>query len=148
VSETKSERSGCRTPVLGCLFVVFLVAIAVSLWVRQDAQRGWTVARLEHLIEVEVPADCDREQAEVWFERHGIQHSYFTDTTGDRSGQRTMPMLANLRDEDLSGMVRGWIEWPEANVGFRSSGRIQIYFFFDKEGRRIGHLVHPVVYSL
>jgi hypothetical protein len=103
---------------------------------------------LEQLIEAEVPPGCDRQQAEAWFNKHGIMHSYFKDTIGDRSGQKTMPMLAGLSDKDLSGMVRGWIEGPEANVGFGESGRINIYFFFDKQERCVGHLVHPFVYSL
>lgn len=148
MSEVVSRGPGCRTLVLGCLTILVLVVVATGVWVWRDSQRGWTVARLEQLIAAEVPAGCDRLQAEAWFDRHGIEHSYFVDTTGDRSGNSTMPRLAGLRDEDLSGMVRGWIEGPEANVGFGSSGRITIYFFFDKKGHCAGHLIDPFVYSL
>ena len=105
-------------------------------------------SKVKALIEVEVLLSCDRSQVEDWFDRHRIKHSYFVDTTGDRTGSRTMPMEAGLRDEDLSGMGRGWIVGPEANVGFGNSGRIQIYFFFDKQGCCVGHLVFPFVYSL
>jgi len=27
-------------------------------------------------------------------------------------------------------------------------GEIRIYFFFDKQGRLVGHLVRPVIYTL
>jgi hypothetical protein len=100
---------------------------------------------LEELIAAEVPLGCNRQQAEAWFDQHGIEHDYCTDTTGDRAGDRTMPMLAGLRDQDLGGMVRGWIPPTEAED---PNMRITAYFFLDKQGRCVGHLVHPFVYSL
>ncbi len=114
----------------------------------RDSKRGWTVTKLEALIGAEIQPGCNRQQAEAWFDKHSIQHSYFSDTTGDRSGNSTMPMLAGLRDQDLSGMVRGSITGPEANVGFWENGTIRVYFFFDKQGTCVGHLVFPLVYSL
>ena len=130
-------------------FSALLAASLMGLWMMwDDSQVGRSVAALEQLIQAEVPPDCDPQQAGAWFERHGIDHDFFPDTTGDRAGSRTMPMLAGLRDEDLGGMARGCIDGLDAHLGFGRSGRITVYFFFDKQGRRAGHLVHPFVYSL
>src|SRR5262245_6672350 len=113
----------------GCLCSLCLIILVgvVLVWVWIESQRGWSVSRLESLIAVEVPATADRATVEKWFDAKGISHSYYADTTGDRAGPNTMPMLAGLRDEDLSGMVRGWIDGPQANVGFFNSGRITVY---------------------
>lgn len=151
MSQLSSTRRGWyrRHPIkIGCLVFVLVAAIALGACIRRDSQRGWTKARLEDLIVAEVPGACDRTHVEAWFDKHGIEHLYFADTTGDQAGKNTMPMLAGLRDEDLSGMVRGRIDGPEANVGFGESGRISVYFFFDKQGKMVGHLVYVFVYSL
>jgi hypothetical protein len=148
MSQADSDKRGCRPPLTGCLALVVLAVLALATWVGLDSQRGWTVAKLERLIEAEVTPHCDRQQVEAWFDRHGIPHKYSVDTTGSRYGDQTMPMLAGLRDEDLGGMVGGGIEGPQANLGFLRNGRISVYFFLDKQGRVVGHLVHPFVYSL
>ena len=137
-------------PLVACFLFVLHVTYLAFLWYwpSDDAQIGRSVVNLEQLIQAEVPPDCDLKQALAWFDRHGIQREYFADTTGDRVGRRTMPMIAGLRDEDLSGMARGWIDGLDANLGFGRSVRITVYFFFDHQGRRVGHLVHPFVYSL
>jgi len=84
----------------------------------------------------------------AWLNLRGIRHTYLTNTTGDRFGQQTAPMLAGLRDEDLGGMVRGLIECPDEAAGVADSGRLSIYFFFDKGGVCVGHLVHFFEFSL
>jgi len=132
---------------VGCLSLLLLVAVALAVWVWQDSKRGWTVTKLESLLAVEIQVGCDRQHVEAWLDKHEIQHSYWADTTGDRSGHSTMPMLAGLRDEDLSGMVRGWIKGSEANLGFLENGEIRVYFFFDKQGACVGHWVVPFVFS-
>ena len=104
--------------------------------------------RLDKAIRTEVPAVATRQQAEAWLDARGVDHIYLTDTTGDRSGSQTMPMLAGLQDEDLGGMVRGMITCPNTAAGVKESGRLSIYFFFDKQGGCVGHLVHWFEYSL
>jgi hypothetical protein len=108
---------------------------------------GWTEEMLERLIREEIPANSGREEVEAWFDRHGIPYTYFGKTTRDREGEKTMPQLAGLRDEDLSGMVRGEISGPDANVSLFFSGHIEVYFFFDKKGRLAGHLILTDVYD-
>lgn len=127
--------------------LVVLAAAVLTIWRWIDSQRGWSVPRLEASIKAEIPLGADRRTVEKWFDAHGIPHSYFTDTTADSLGGSTAATLAGLRDEDLGGTVRGLIDEPEANLGFLRSGEIWIYFFLDKHGRVVGHLVHPFVYS-
>jgi hypothetical protein len=143
------QKPARRRPLMaGCLTFLLLTFIGCGGWMWWSSQRGWTVAKLERLIQLEVPRECDRATVEAWFDRHGIRQSWFEDTTGDMRGQQTMPQLAGLRSSDLSGMVRGDIVGPAANVDWVFPGRISIYFFFDKQGRRVGHLVDLFVYML
>ncbi len=129
--------------------LALVIVIAVLMWASADGRRGWTAARLETLIRAEVPAAADRQYVEAWLDRHGLTPMYFADTAAaDRYGDRTMPALEGLRDADLGGMLRASVEGREANVGFWWSGRIGVYFFFDRAGRLVGHLVHPVIYDL
>jgi hypothetical protein len=154
--------STTRYSRLRWLALVLLVLAAVGAWMFLNPRRSWSVGKVEALIQAEVPPGCSRQQVEDWFSRHNISHGYTEDTTGD------MPMLAGLKDSDLSGMVCGEIysrhygfrvvrgqssvppehEEPEANVGWLQEGYISIYFFFDKDGRCVGHLVHRFILSL
>lgn len=145
------RQGGFRGPLVGCaILLALLIGIGGWLWWvgEREAQRGWTKEMLENRIQQEIGPGSDRGQVERWFEKHRIEHWYAADTTQDRAGSQTMPEIAGLRDAELSGMVRGWIDGPDANVGGGSNGRITIYFFLDKQGRVVGHLVHPFVYSL
>jgi hypothetical protein len=162
--------SSTRYARLRWLALVLLVLAAVGAWMFMNARKSWTEGKVEALIQAEVPSGCSRQQVEDWFSRHNISHNYMEDTTGDRYGNDTMPMLAGLKDSDLSGMVRGEIysrhyalrgvgdqssvppehDEPEANVSWLQlqEGYISIYFFFDKDGRCVGHLVHRYILSL
>jgi len=135
-----------RRLLAGCLILLLVTLVSCGGWLWWCSQRGWTVAKLERLIEAEVPPDCGRKTVEAWFDQHGIRYTWFEDTTGAMRGHQTMPQLAGLRSEDLSGMLCGEISGPEANVDLIFPGRISVYFFFDKQGRRVGHLVDPFVY--
>ncbi len=128
--------------VLCGLFVLLLVGCGWLWWV---SHRGWTVANVEQLINAELSPRSDRATAEAWFTRHDIQFDWFEDTTGDRRGDKTMPELVGLKNDELGGMLRGKINHPEANLSLLFPGTISIYFFFDKNGRQVGRLVDPFV---
>jgi hypothetical protein len=141
-------RKGCIAAI-GLVVAVAAVGLGyLRVLAVRDAKRGWTVERLERSIRDEVPTTADRREVEAWFDRRRISCSYTADTTGDRSGNSTMPMLAGLRDEDLGGMVRGEIRDQKANLGLGNTGFIDVYFFLDRQGRVAGHLVFPFIYSL
>jgi hypothetical protein len=131
-----SSKSRFPIPCVGCLSIVLLVPIVGVTWALVDSQRGWTEARLEKAIQAELPAGCDREQVEKWFDMHGIGHAYVKHKSDVHA------------DDSKIRQITGWIEGREANVGFGESGRITIDFFFDDEGRCIGHRIDPFVYSL
>ena len=131
--------SGVLQPSCICLGIAVLVALGA--WVWRESHRGWTKTQVERLIATELSVNCDRAQVEAWFDKHQIYHSYLTDTTGDRLGNDTMPMIAGLHAQDLIGMERGLLSSTQSNVGFLVSGEIRVYFFFDSQGQRLGHLV-------
>jgi hypothetical protein len=132
------DLSNSRWPAscVGLLSIVLLVPLVIATWALVDSQRGWTEARLEKAIQAELPVDCDREQVENWFDKHGIRHA---------NVKRKSDVHA---DDDTIRQTSGWIEGREANVGFLESGRITIDFFFDEQGRCVGHRIDPFVYSL
>ena len=105
------------------------------------------MSKLEGLIRSEVPTGSDRLTIEKWFDQYGIQHQYFSDTRGAMDAGRTMPQLAGLKSEELSGMVSGLIKGPNANVHPIFHGEISVYFFLDMKGRYVGHLVHTLTYT-
>ena len=137
--------AGCLTPVVG--------------WLIYENNRAWTVGKIEHLIRTELRPNCSREDVEAWFEKHGLKHGFSTDPNGaGMMGDKTPLMLAGLGDKEISGTAFAHIEGkvfgeaegnnrPRANVGWLN-GSITIRFFIDKQGRVIGHLVYPYVYSL
>lgn len=137
-----SKRHRPWVPVLSLLV---LIAGGSAYW--YISQRGWTVSKLERLIRTELTPGCDRQQLESWCDRHGIPRAYFTDTMADFLGGRTAPGSAGLRAEDLSGMVRGVIEGPQANVSLFLNGRITVYLFLDRQGRWKGHWIEPFAYT-
>jgi hypothetical protein len=134
------------------LLVVPIAAILLGVtirWIQRESDRGWSVERLERSIQAEVPPIQNRQQAEAWFKANSIDCQYFDDPTGGYEvGNQTAAMLAGLQSKNLSGVVRGSIEGEAANVGFLSNGRIIVFFFFDHQGRCVGHFIHPFEYSL
>src|SRR5207249_2843833 len=116
VSERGQESTPVRLnyrPLVGCavFFLLLLGGYAGLLW--WNSQRGLTVAKVERWIKEEVPPGCDRQFVEAWFDRHGISHDWTDDTEGAKRDHKTLPQLAGLRSEELSGMVYGKISGPE-----------------------------------
>ena len=114
----------------------------VPVAVTQQVKR-WNAA-----IATELPRACSRQQAEAWFAKHGIGKGkirvfWMDDTTCDRVSGKTPAQWAGLRDADLGGMLRGFIAFPPIKVGSRAYVGAEIYFFFDKQKRCVGHLVYP-----
>jgi hypothetical protein len=105
--------------------------------------RGWTVGKIERLVQAEVPLAITRQEAEAWLDSHGFAHEYFADVTLDRVEGQTPARAAGLSDRDLGGLVRGMVF--DANVDLVSKGYINVYLFFDRDGRLVGHLVRPFV---
>jgi hypothetical protein len=125
------------------LAVAVLSLIGGGIWLGWEGRRGWTAAELEQRIQAELTPQCDRHEVEQWLKRHGIPHSYSTDTTEDRYMGFTMPMLAGLDNRSLSGQVRGVIHQPDAST----DRFIDVYFFFDQRGDCVGYLVFPFEYT-
>jgi hypothetical protein len=140
--------------VLGLALIAFVWDLVLA---QIDSVRGWTETRLESSIENEVPADADRALVEAWFDCHRIEHTFFERTANaDMVGHDSIPTLAGLKDEDLGGMVRGFLRekdahvgyMNEANVGYMNNGTLSVYFFLDKQGKVVGHYIYPFIYSL
>jgi hypothetical protein len=132
----------------------WLIAAAVLLFIFASVAmlywfaflRGWTVAKIEHLVGAEIPVGSPRPEVEASLKKLGIKHSYFHDVTKGNIASihgQTLPQRAGLAERDLSGMVEWVID--DANVDLFHPSYIYVYFFFDREERLVGHLVLPLV---
>lgn len=141
-----------RRPFSAILIKVAVVAgiLGVVLW--WYLERGWSVRKVESLIGSQLPKGCGRDHAEKWFRGHAIQFEWMDGEPGDMVGPtqiqsaRTMSQLAGLGNVKIQGTLRGNI--PNANVDLLFNGSIWVYFFFDADGRCVGHLVRPQVMAL
>jgi len=125
-----------------CGLAVFLVASAATgYWIA--FLRGWTVGQVERLVRTEIPPGSARLEVEAWLKNHNIKYAYLDDVTRNRLDGQSVPQRAGLAERDLSGMVEGYI--ANANVDAIYQGSILVYFFFDREGRLVGHLIYPLV---
>jgi hypothetical protein len=132
----------------GCLSFLIVAAVAgLGAWVWIDSRRGWSVDRLEQHITGEIPANASRQDVEQWFDSHAIDHRYLPGRVSDTIGNQTITAIAGYNDADTSGSVRGDIRGEDANTGFLRSGRITIYFFFNKDRKLLGHYIDPFSYS-
>ncbi len=145
----RGAAKGCRNR-LRLLWAGFLLAAVGSCsgWLWWASHRGLTAEALERSIRAEVPPGCDRRVVAAWFDRHNFRHAWSEDTRVAGQGHQTVAELAGLWDEDLGGVSFAGVEGPEVNVDLFFPGRIDIYFFFDRSGRCVGHYVAPFAYEL
>jgi hypothetical protein len=115
------------------LVLGFLAVIACA-WLMWLIFRGWTTARLERLINAEVPPNGSRPELESFFDRHGIPHGYF-DGTEPSGFNADVAKKAGFDGRNLGGVVQGEIE--NANESMLMYNEIFIYFFIiNRAGQR------------
>jgi hypothetical protein len=123
------------------------------VWLWRNLNDGWTAAKLERLIESEIPPGCSREQVEGWLDRHAIPHGYFGGTAKDAEFNAYLARQAGVDGANLSGVVQGDIADANEHLLRHPTGflflcsEIYLYFFFDKQGRLVGHWVDVAVYG-
>ena len=98
------------------------------------------------MIRFALPPGSSREQVETWLQKQKIEFVFQQDVKADRINDKTIPEIAGLNSCELCGMIRGTIR--DAHVDLILPGDIEIYFFFDSNGKMIKHLVYPWVYFL
>jgi hypothetical protein len=120
--------------VIGLVLVLFVSAGAGLWW---KSKQGWTEARLERLIESELPVGTDRIQVEDWLTTHGIPHTYSI-LSGNRIDSTYSERQAELSKQNHS-MVKEEVSSANESLFFRNE--IEIFFYFDKQERLAGHTV-------
>jgi hypothetical protein len=128
--------------------VIALAALVASGFAYRsgESQKGWTIAKIDRLINAGIPLGCDQQQMESWLDKLGIRHNYTTETWEYKTDSgSTMPTLAGLNPAKLDGMIVGRIEGKDANVSLIFSGRLSLFFFFDHKGAYVGHYIDKIV---
>jgi hypothetical protein len=108
--------------------------------------RGWTGAEIERAIRAEVKEGSNRQSLEMWFQTHGIPHKYF-EGPDHAKFNNDVAKSAGLQGTEISGVLQGFIDMEHSNEHFLLPSEIFIYFFFDSDGRLLGHFVDPAVYG-
>lgn len=125
--------------------VVVLLGVAGGfLW--YQFENGWNPQKVERMLATDLPPGSSREQVMSWLGSHGLKTHVYHNLNReaiDREGDKTIVELSGLDERDLGGLIRGIIY--DANVDLFSTGDIMIYFFFDKSGRLLKHMVQPEV---
>jgi hypothetical protein len=148
-------RMRLRMVLSSALGISALLILGVSI---RGCNRGWTESQIKYVIRAEVPPLSNRKYLESWFDRYGIAYFAAKDRQGEEDiyrwtdgggiGDKTYRELAGLAFQDVSEVLIGTIEPPDANVDWLFPGTITIVFFLNKEGRCVGHWVQPFAYEL
>jgi hypothetical protein len=111
------------------------MVLAASGWCWWQKHSGWTEARLERLIRAELPVGSSREQVEAWLAGHRVWHEFRPPERGDRYDEAARRL--GLGTADLSGVLVG--DFYPAHESLIFKNEIEVYFFFDRNGRLVGH---------
>jgi hypothetical protein len=116
-------------------------------------EKGWTPSKVEREIQLKLPPGSTRAQIEAWLDLirpDGLFHvdrDYFQGTADlGVIGDQTPLQLSRLPPDQVAGVVRA--RFHSANVNLIFTGWIDVYFFFDKNDRLLGHYVNPFVAGL
>jgi hypothetical protein len=134
---------GLRASWLAIL--VLLVSVAVFGW--WHTHSGMTVATLDTLMLAELPNGSNRQEVELWCDRNRIQCRYSSQISNPQLGYANCDVLehAGVNASSLSGMMTGKLG-PEfvAQDLVAFSTEIDLFFFFDNDGRLAGHFFRRV----
>ncbi|HEY2840605.1 MAG TPA: hypothetical protein VGJ26_15725, partial [Pirellulales bacterium] len=109
--------------------LVISALVAGAGWLWWASHRGWSVGRLERLVQAETPPGSDRATVEACLNRHHISYSWFNGARRDMWGSETALELAGLQGVEISGTLYVHMRGEEANVGILDSGSVSLYFF-------------------
>lgn len=115
------------------LLTLFLFIAAIAAFLAYWLNRGWTVAKVERLIQAEFNPDWQAADVKDWIESHGFDADQARDIAGTKPyGSIRAPSLP----DEPQFVVRGYIG-PEhgSNIGPFHRGGIFMFFFFDSVGR-------------
>ncbi|HBI46662.1 MAG TPA: hypothetical protein DDY78_27980 [Planctomycetales bacterium] len=144
-SQTKRPIGWLR---LGCYFIV-LVAVLLTVgvvWFHWDSRP--TVRAIENIVTKEGPAvGSTKADVEAWLDaRQILNHRRGLNDAGGYPAGLPPTQLCDLSGlEDAEGVV-GKIPYEGGLLEF--NGEIWIYFFFDKAGQMMKHVVHKWEYFL
>jgi hypothetical protein len=121
---------------------VALVVVTVFGWLESYGMYGLTGERAEQMVSAALPDGSTRDQVETWLDAHGIQHGrcgrfYTIQRNNIYPRLKTLPI-----ESEVTADV------PDAFTSWRGRhGGIQMFFFFDKDGKLLMHIVDGFFYG-
>ena len=128
-----------RRPLYVLLVSAFALLAVAVLWLGFHTQVNFTVQQVENMITAELPRNPTQAAVEGWFDKHGIEHDTFSGIVTDHINGEPVWQTAKLKQDDFRSWTRGTI--PEAERSFLLVKTINVYFFFDQDGKPLTHLV-------
>jgi hypothetical protein len=126
------------------LVVIGTFAAALSAFLWYEMEKGWTPSKVEREIQLKLPPGSTRPQVEAWLDSihpdgsFYVDRYYFKGTTNlGLIGNQTPLQLSGLPPDQIAGAFRA--TFHSANVNLIFAGWIDVYFFFDKNDRLLGH---------
>jgi hypothetical protein len=134
-----------RRRLLGALIAALVALPPTVFW--YHLEWGWTPHKTERMIRTELRRGATRGEVEAWLDKYGIAHRYQARPPGPAADALAEQVWSPARPEEtgldrrrLGGMIQGTIY--NANVSLVWWRReIDLAFFFDTDGRLVGHKV-------
>jgi len=130
VRRASTCRISCVNPVKQSVCLAIATAI-VGGWVFVQSNRGWTVGKLEQLIQTEIDPQWHEETVGKWVDSCCSKNGF-------KRGNGHAGIVISRRLLADGWAFLNWRLTPEegANLGILKSGEIQVYFLFDQNSRR------------
>ena len=122
-----------------CIAVAAVVVaiVLVCVWFRWAATRGWTVEKLDRLVQASVEPNWNVEDADKWVRLHGFE------SRRDRNVSAVRMYRKLQQTSNVSSVVQGQVTKEQgANPGLFKDGELRIYFFYDGLGRLFKYVIY------
>jgi hypothetical protein len=113
--------------------VLLLTVLAAFIW--YEGTKGWTPEEVGWQVKAALPRGSMRTEVQEWLDSQAFPSGSSAPSRGP-----WLPSAAGVDPDQVSGAISAQV--PSPNVNWRSQeARIAITFFFDNEGRLLGHVV-------
>ena len=134
-----------KHPLLMSLsFAAAAIAGLIGWQCHSRSQQDWTRAKIERLINDELPTGCTRQQAIGWLDRHGLPYSVYPAT--DIGGPRYWAKDAGINEETVGDVLQcDALPSFDGVMSLVVTHEIELLLFFDKHGKLAGHAIEVYV---
>jgi hypothetical protein len=120
-----------------------LLAVVVAWLLLVGLHSGGMTAAQAEALAASVPDGSTREEVEAILNDRWLGHSYIS--RSDPNDLSWMASSSGLDEQQVGGAIM--VRVPHANLDPVLPGEINLYFFFDRDGRLSKRVVNPLVHN-